>query len=156
MDSVIAPTSTPDLPDRVAAWIRAEGGSNAILLVSVDGLARPHMMMLARDEIHVISATQLRVAVGAKSQTAENLRLRTSATLGIYDADLACMVKTHAMAGAREILDGVMAFYLTVEDVRLDRPAAAEAHARLVTGLRFEGRAERADIRQRLEELEPR
>ena len=33
---------------------------------------------------------------------------------------------------------------------RFDSPTAAEGSARLVTGLRFEGRAERHDIRERL------
>lgn len=113
-------------------------------------------MMLARDEVSVISATHMRIAMGEKSQSAENLRLRTSATLAIYDADLACVVKAHSMDGARPLVPGIVAFDLAIEDVRLDTPAANEASARLVTGLRFEGRAERADIQERLRNLEPR
>ena len=148
MNSVFAPTPQSSLPDRIAAWIRSEGGDQALLLITVDGYMRPHVMMLARDEIFAVSDTHLRVAIGATSQSAENLRLRASATLAIYDADLACLIKTRAMKGPQPLLPGTVYCDLTVEDVRLDTPTKAEAPARLVSGLRFEGRAERADIRE--------
>lgn len=150
----MAPTHQTPLPDRVAAWIRSKGGDHALLLITVDGTLRPHIMMLARDEVFVASRTLLRVAVGETSQSAENLRLRASATVAIYDADLACAIKTRAMKGPRPLLPGTLACDLTVEDVRLDAPTKAEATARLVTGLRFEGRAERADIREKLAALD--
>lgn len=144
------PAPLTSLPDRIVAWIRSEGGSNALLLITVDGFLRPHIMMLARDEVTVTSLTALRVAVGERSQSAENLRLRSSATLAIYDTDLACVIKTHTTQGPRGIAEGTVAYDLAVEDVRFDVPTAAEASARLVTGLRFEGRAERTDVRERL------
>jgi len=150
MDSVFAPTPQSSLPDRITAWIRSEGGDHALLLITVDGYMRPHVMMLARDEVFAASATHLRVALGATSQSAENLRLRGSATLAIYDADLACFIKTRAMKGPQPLLPGTVYCDLTVEDVRLDTPTKAEATARLVTGLRFEDRAAREDIRDRL------
>ena len=65
------------------------------------------------------------------SQTAENLRLRASATLAIYDADLACVIKTRVRKGPRPLLQGAGAWDLVVEDVRLDTPTKAEATARL-------------------------
>ena len=147
------PTPQTSLPDRIVAWIRSEGGSNAILLITVDARLRPHIMMLARDEVFVISETRLRAAVGGSTQSAENLRLRSSATLAIYDTDLACVVKTHTTGEPREIAAGTAAWDLAVEEVRFDTPTAAEASARLVSGLRFEGRAERTDIRDRLGKL---
>ena len=150
MDSVFAPTPPSSLPARITAWIRSEGGDHALLLITVDGYLRPHVMMLARDEVFAVSSTCLRVAVGAASQSAENLRLRASATLAIYDADLACTIKTRAMKGPEPLVPGMVACDLTVEDVRLDTPTQAEATARLVSGLRFEGRAERLDIREKL------
>jgi hypothetical protein len=153
MDSVMAPTPLTSLPDRIVAWIRSEGGDHALLLITVDGHMRPHVMMLARDEIFAVSNTHLRVAVGAPTQSAENLRLRASATLAIYDADLACVIKTRAMKGPQPLLPGTVYCDLTVEDVRLDSPTKAEATARLVAGLRFEGRAERTDIREKLAAL---
>lgn len=155
MKPVQAPTPQSSLPDRITAWIRSEGGDHALLLITVDGYMRPHVMMLARDEVFAASATHLRVALGAASQSAENLRLRASATLALYDVDLACFVKTRAMKGPQPLLPGTVYCDLTVEDVRLDTPTKTEATARLVTGLRFEGRAERTDIRERLAALRP-
>ncbi len=154
MDSM---TTTPRtvFPDRIAAWIGAEGGDHALLLITVDAWLRPHVMMLARDEIAVLSSSRLRVAMGEDSQSAENLRLRSSSTLAIYGAGLACVIKTHVILGPRALLRGAIAFDLLVEDVRFDAPAATEGSARLVTGLRFEGRAERSDIRERLRSLQP-
>jgi hypothetical protein len=120
------------------------------VVITVDGYMRPHVMLLARDEIFAVSDNHLRVALGESSQSAENLRLRASATLALYDADLACFIKTRAMKAPQPLLTGTVYCDLTVEDVRLDTPTKAEATARLVTGLRFEGRAERTDIRDRL------
>lgn len=155
MDSVKIPTTpkTP-LPAQIDAWIREKGGDNAVLLITVDGYIRPHIMMLARDEVAVLSGHLLRVAVGERSQSAENLRLRQSATLAIYDADLACVIKTRVTSGPRPLVPGALAVDLTIEDIRLDTPTAAEATARLVSGLRFEGRAPRPDIRKSLTDLE--
>ena len=150
MDSAMETPPNPALPDRIARWILEDGGDNALLLITVDGHLRPHLMMLARDEVVVISATHLRVGIGDQSQTAENLRLRSSATLAIYDADLACVIKTHAMSAPRPLLPRTACCDLAVEDVRFDTPTPTEGAARLVTGLRFEGRREHLEIRDRL------
>ncbi len=141
---------TTALPERIAHWIRDEGGDHALLLITVDGTLRPHVMMLARDEVAVVSTTRLRVAIGEKSQSAENLRQRSSATIAIYDADLACAVKAHTVNAPEALLPGIVYCDLAIEEVRLDTPTKAEATARLVTGLRFEGRAPRDDIREKL------
>lgn len=138
------------LPDRIVRWILEDGGDHALLLITVDSHVRPHVMMLARDEVVVVSPTHLRVGIGDQSQTAENLRLRSSATLAIYDADLACVIKTHAMSAPRPLLPRTACCDLTVEDVRFDTPTTTEAAARLVTGLRFEGRREHPEIRAKL------
>lgn len=151
MDSVQPMTSSPTpLPDRITGWIHESGGDCALLLITVDGYIRPHIMMLARDEVAVISGTHLRVAIGERTQSAENLRLRASATLAIYDAGLACVIKTRVVSPPRPLMPGTLACDLAIEDIRFDAPVAAEAAARLVTGLRFEGREERRDIRERL------
>jgi hypothetical protein len=151
---MLATTRTTPLPDRIAAWIRADGGDHALLLITVDGMLRPHVMMLARDEVFVVSPTQVRVAMGEGSQSAENLRLRASAALAIYDADLACVIKTRVVQTPRALLPGTLACDLAVEEVRLDTPARSEASARLTSGLRFEGRADRGDIREELARLD--
>lgn len=153
MDFLKTPTRPlKALPEDIAAWIRATGGDNALLLITVDGYARPHVALLARDEVSVMSPTHLRIACGESSQTALNLDLRASATIALYDADLACVVKTHVESGPRLLLPGIVSADLAIEDVRLDRPAPSETAARLVSGLRFEGRARRDDIAQALAE----
>jgi hypothetical protein len=154
MDSLTPQNARPELPEEVIDWITRGGGDHAVLLITVDGYLRPHVMMLSRDEIAVMSGSRLRVAVGENSQTAVNLRLRASATLGIYAASLACIVKTRVQSGPRSLLSGTDMAELAVEDVKLDTPTAAEASARLVTGLRFEGRAARPDLRELLRNAE--
>lgn len=148
-------TTTPNasLPAQISKWIRDEGGHHALLLISTDAYLRPHVIMLARDEIFVISDTALRIAVGGSTRSAENLRARASATLAIYDEDLACTIKARVVAGPRKLPAGAAAFDLAIEEVRRDTPTAAESSARLVSGLRFEGRAERPDIQTALRTL---
>lgn len=141
------------IPDNIVAWIRTSGGDHALQLITIDCYARPHLMLMARDEIHLISNREVRVAVGEQSSTSANLTMRTSATLSIYDAALACVIKTRAVGGPTPLTAGTVAYALVVEDVRLDVPTAAEGSARLVSGLRFEGRAERSDIRAALAAL---
>ena len=141
------------IPMEIAAWITSTGGSHALQLLTVDAYLRPHVMLLARDEVFLAAPSRLRVAVGERSRSAENLRTRASATLTLYDADLACVVKTRVVEGPRALVDGSVAFDLRVEDVHLDKPAAHERSARLTSGLRFEGRAERLDIRDGLRNL---
>lgn len=145
-------TANPEaaLPESIAAWIREEGGDLALLLITIDASSRPHVAMLARDEVHVISLTRLRVAVGEKSRSAAHLRLHGVATLAIYDSGLACILKTRTLAEPRPLLPGTVCCDLALEDIRFDTPAAAESTARLVSGLRFEGRPERRDIRAAL------
>ena len=138
------------IPDRIEAWIRSDGGDLALLLITLDASSRPHVMMLARDEVRVVSPTRLRVALGGRSRSAENLGQRRTATLAIYDAGLACVIKTRAASKPRALIGETVACDLAVEDVRFDAPAAAETSARLVTGLRFEGRPERNDVRKAL------
>lgn len=146
-------TSEQAIPARITSWIRADGGDLALLLITVDAEQRPHVVMLARDEIHVASPVLLRLAVGERSRSAGNLRLRRAATLAIYDQGLACIIKTRAVTEPRILLKGTVFCELAVEDVRFDAPAAEEGDARLVTGLRFEGRAERHNVREALARL---
>jgi len=128
------------LSDRIRAWIERDGGEHAVQLITVDDWVRPHVMLLSRDEIEVVSDSSLRVRVREQSRSAENLRRRSSATLGIYDEGLACTVKTRWSGSPESRSDGVSTFELTVEDMRLDAPLDSEGPARLVSGLRFERR----------------
>ncbi len=144
------PTPEIVIPDRIEAWIRADGGDLALLLITLDHQMRPHVIMLARDEVRLVSPTRVRLAVGEGSRSAANLRVRKTATLAIYDAGLACVIKARAVTEPCDLLPGTVACDLVVEDVRFDAPSATESSARLVSGLRFEGRAERKDVKEAL------
>ncbi len=109
MDSAMVTTPEPAVPDRIANWIRSEGGDHALLLITVDAYLRPHPIMLARDEVVVLSPSLLRVAIGLKTQSAENLRMRSSSTLAIYDEGLACVIKTRTVRGPRSLLAATVA-----------------------------------------------
>lgn len=147
---MIDPGPRPSLPERVIDWIRQDGGDHALLMISVDGRIQPHVMMLARDQVAVVSPSRLRIAVGEGSRSVENLWNRSVATLAIYDPDLACVIKTRVASGPIAVVAGAVAFDLVIDDVRLDTPSPGEGAARLVTGLRFEGRTPREDVRVRL------
>jgi len=140
----------PALPERIKAWLRSDGGDQALLLITVDGQQRPHVAMLARDEARVMAANVVRVAVGERTRSAENLRARGAATLAIYDAGLACIIKTRAAGPPLPLMTGRSFCDLAVEEVRFDAPSPEEGAARLVSGLRFEGRPRRDDIQEAL------
>lgn len=150
MDSGMTHSSEAALSDRIMAWIQTDGGDQALLFITLDAAMRPHVILLARDEVAVVSPSRLRVALAEASRTSGNLLVRPMATLAIYDADLACVIKLRALPAPRTVLPTTVAWDLAVEDVRFDAPAAAESAARLVTGLRFEGRPDRADLRAAL------
>ena len=149
------PGQSSSLPERIIWWIRHDGGDQALLMISVDGGLRPHVMMLARDEVAVMTPSRLRVAVGEASRSAENLRTRSVATLAVYDEGLAGVIKTHVISGPAPLVPGVAVFELGVDDVRLDTPSPGEGAARLVTGLRFEGRTSREDVQAQLARIPP-
>ena len=128
------------LSGRVRAWIERDGGDHALQLITVDDRLRPHVMLLSRDEIEVVSDSALRVRVQERSATAENVRRRSSATIALYDAGLACTIKTRWNGSPESTEAGASTFELTVEEMRLDAPLDSEGPARLVSGLRFERR----------------
>lgn len=147
---------TGELPPEVIEWISRTGGDQALLIITVDGQVRPHVALLARDEVRVVSPGRLRVACGVGSRSAENLKDRSGATLSFFDADLACSIKTRVSWPPRTLLPDVVAADLEVEEVRLDTPRPSEGAARLSCGLHFEGRPPRPDIQAALQEEPPR
>jgi hypothetical protein len=132
------PETRAGLTQRIQDWISTSGGDHAILLITVDDRVRPHVMLLAREEVSVASESSLRIRLREASRSAENLRRRSSATLCLYDAGLACAIKTHTLATSETSEGGVSTFTLSVEEVRLDAPLDSEGPARLASGLRFE------------------
>jgi hypothetical protein len=144
------PALFPTIPDSVIDWIDSRGGNHALLVISVDARLQPHVMMAARDEVLVVSPGRIRLAVASGSQTRRNLHERSSATIALYDEGLAVWIKAHATADAMPFQGEGFAIDLVVDEVKLDAPSPEEGGARLVSGLRFEGRKPRPDLREKL------
>jgi len=87
-------------------------------------------------ELLAVSATTIRVAVGARSSTGRNLEARGAATLLIVEPDVTMYVKCRA-AGAPLIVGELARFDLRVEDVLEDAAAEGEEGARITGGLTY-------------------
>ena len=108
----------------------------ALPLLTVDDCGRPHPMLCSYLELLAVSATVIRVAVGARSSTRRNLEARGVAMLLIVEADVTMYVKCRASAAP--ILSGELArFELAVEEVLEDAAAEGEQGARITVGLTY-------------------
>jgi flavin reductase (DIM6/NTAB) family NADH-FMN oxidoreductase RutF len=105
-------------------------------LVTVDAAGRPHPMLLSYLEILARSATVIRIAVAAGSNTARNLEARGAATLLIAEPDATVYVKCRA-AGAPLVSGALARFELAVEEVLDDAAAEGEGGARITGGLTY-------------------
>ena len=105
-------------------------------LLTVDDRGRPHPMVCSYLELLAVSATIIRVAVGARSSTRRNLEDRGAATLLIVEPDVTIYVKCRA-AGAPLMAGELARFDLTVEDVLEDAAAEGEEDARITGGLTY-------------------
>ena len=105
-------------------------------LVTVDDRGRPHPMFCSYLEVLATSATTVRVAIGAGSNTRRNLEARGAATLLIAEPDVTMYVKCRA-AGAPLIAGELARFDLVVEDVLEDAAAEGEEGARITGGVTY-------------------
>lgn len=105
-------------------------------LLTVDTRGRPHPMFCSYLELLAVSATGIRVVVGAGSGTARNLEARGAATLLIAEPDVTIYVKCRA-AGAPLIVGELARFDLRVEDVLEDVAAEGEEGARITGGVTY-------------------
>ena len=105
-------------------------------LVTVDAGGRPHPMFCSYLELLAVSATVIRVAVGAGSGTARNLEVRRAATLLIAEPDATLYVKCRA-AGAPLLSGNLARFELAVEEVLEDSAAEGEEGARITGGVTY-------------------
>jgi hypothetical protein len=87
-------------------------------------------------EVLATSATTIRVAVGARSNTRRNLEARDAATLLIAEPDVTMYVKCRA-AGAPLIAGELARFDLRVEDVLEDEAVEGEEGARITSGVTY-------------------
>jgi len=105
-------------------------------LLTVDDRGRPHPMLLSYLEVLATSATTVRVAIGARSNSRRNLEARGAATLLIAESDVTMYVKCRA-AGAPLIAGELARFDLVVEDVLEDEAEEGEGGARITGGVTY-------------------
>ena len=105
-------------------------------LLTVDDRGRPHPMLLSYLEVLAVSATTVRVAIGARSNSRRNLEARGAATLLIAEPDVTMYVKCRA-AGAPLIAGELARFDLVVEDVLEDEAEEGEGGARITGGVTY-------------------
>jgi len=108
----------------------------ALPLLTVDERGRPHPMLCSYLELLAVSASTIRVVVGARSSARRNLEARGAATLIMAEPDLTFYVKGRASVPPLAV--GELArFELAVEDVLADAAAEYEQGARITGGLTY-------------------
>ena len=105
-------------------------------LLTVDDRGRPHPMYCSYLELLAVSATTIRVAVGARSGTRRNLEARGAATLLIVEPDVTLYVKCRAI-GTPLVAGELARFDLVVEEVLEDAAAEGEEGARITGGVTY-------------------
>jgi hypothetical protein len=111
-----------------------------LLLLTTDPEGFPRVALLTMGEVRANSLSQLSVAVQAESRTAFNLVRRATATLLYLHRGLTASVQARAGRGRVCAADpSRRLFPLKVQNVRIDRPGAAEGDVRLLTGPTFGG-----------------
>ncbi len=126
----------PDLQKRLSQQDLPHLLGRALPLLTADDRGRPHPMLCSYLELLAVSATTIRVAVGARSSARRNLEARGVATLLVVEPDVTTYVKCRA-SGA-PLLSGELArFGLVVEEVLEDAAAEGEEGARITGGLTY-------------------
>jgi Pyridoxamine 5'-phosphate oxidase len=136
MSRSLGPALPPDLQERLSQQDLPRLFGRALPLLTVDDRGRPHPMLCSYLELLAVSATAIRVAVGARSGTRRNLEARGVATLLVIEPEATIYVKCRAPG--TPLLSGDLArFELIVEDVLEDETAEGEAGARITGGLTY-------------------
>lgn len=118
----------------------ASHASLAIPIVTVDEEGWPHVALLSYSEVVAVSPSTLRLAIGASSVTAANLRRTGRVTLAVVDADLVQYVKGSACEspGSLETAPWTAVFDVAVRAVLEDAAdPRREGGARILGGITF-------------------
>jgi hypothetical protein len=137
----------PDLtrmPRDLEAALSGEGFRRRRRLVvpflTTDPEGFPRVALLTLGELRASSTSRLCVAVMAGSRTAFNLVRRGTATILYLHRRVTASIQTRAGRGRVSNADPARRIFpLSVERVRLDRPAAREGDVSLLTGPTFAG-----------------
>ena len=109
-------------------------------LLTADPEGFPRVALLTLGDLRAASASRLAVAVMAHSRTAFNLVRRETATILYIQRQITASIQARAGRGRVSSADPARRLFpLTVERVRIDRPAESEGEVSLLTGPRFTG-----------------
>ena len=112
----------------------------AVPLLTTDAEGFPRVALLTLGEVRVNSASEFAVAVRAGSRTEVNLVRRATATLLYMHRAVTAYVQARAGRGRVSEADPAKRLFpLTVQGVRLDRPAPEEGRVTLLSGPMFGG-----------------
>jgi hypothetical protein len=129
------------LPDSLVGRLAggpAERLDQAVVLVTVDPLGRPHPALVSYAELLALDPARIRLGLHAGTRSVTHLRDAGRATLIFADAELVLYVKADAVAlPAGGGAPGLARFELHVRDVIADRAEGEEAGADLVSGITF-------------------
>ena len=139
MSRVVGSTLPPALLQRLSQRDLAAHQGAVLPLITVDGDARPHPMLLSYLEVRAYDAGTVGVVVGAGSRSARNLAARDAATMLVIEADVVMYVKLRRVDGPLEVAEDerLAYFLLGVEEVLEDGATEEEGAARIVGGLRY-------------------
>ena len=116
-------------------------------LITTDPQGFPRVALLTLAEVRANSATGLTVAVLGGSRTAFNLVRRGVATILYLHRQMTASIQARAGRGHVSITDSARRIFpLTIQRVRLDRPAESEGDVSLLTGPTFAGREAQGEI----------
>jgi len=132
----LGPALPPDLQKRLSQQDLPRLLGRALPLLTVDDRGRPHPMLCSSLELLAVSATVIRVAVGARSGARRNLEARGVATLLVVEPDVTMYVKCRT-SGAPVLSGDLARFELLVEEVLEDEAAEGEAGVRITGGLTY-------------------
>ncbi len=133
MSRSLGPALPPDLQKRLSQQDLPRLLGRALPLLTVDDRGRPHPMLCSYLELLAVSATAIRVALGARSSARRNLETRGVATLLVVEPDVTMYVKCRT-SGAPVLSGDLARFELLVEEVLEDEAADGEAGARITGG----------------------
>ena len=136
MSRSLGPALPPDLQKRLSQQDLPRLLGRALPLLTVDDRGRPHPMLCSYLELLAVSATAIRVALGARSSARRNLETRGVATLLVVEPDVTMYVKCRT-SGAPVLSGDLARFELLVEEVLEDEAAEGEAGARITGGLTY-------------------
>jgi hypothetical protein len=111
-----------------------------LLLLTADPRGFPRAALLTMGEVRANSASELAVAVRARSRTAFNLMRRGTATLLYMNRRITASVQAVAGRGRVSAADPARRLFpLKVQNVGVDRPTPEEGDVALLTGPTFGG-----------------